>query len=80
MIVTNQSWTRITQFGKWIHAHEVPSLEDILSNPDSISYTKKVNEVLQPYADSLRELLRHPELADVRSVLAVEWLGKRDPS
>jgi hypothetical protein len=26
----------ITQLGKWVHAHEVPSLEDILSDPASI--------------------------------------------
>ena len=39
----------------------------------------EVNEVLQPYVDSLRELLHNPELADVRSVPAKQWLGKRDP-
>lgn len=65
--------------GKWIHAHEVPSVEDILSNPASIPYTKEINDALQPYVDSLRELLRNPKLADVRSVPAMKWLGKRDP-
>jgi hypothetical protein len=39
----------------------------------------EVDEALQPYVESLRELLRNPELADVRSVPAMEWLGKRDP-
>ena len=74
-IITN--W--ITQLGKWIHAHEIASLKDILSNPASIPYTMEVNEALQPYVDSLRELLRNPELADARSVPAMGWLGKRDP-
>ena len=39
----------------------------------------EINEALQPYVDSLRELLRNPKLADVRNVPAMEWLGKRDP-
>jgi hypothetical protein len=69
----------ITQLGKWVHAHEVPSLEDILSDPASIPYTMEVNEALQPYVDSLRELLCNPELVDIRSVPAMQWLGKRDP-
>lgn len=73
----------ITQLGKWIHAHEVPSVEDILSNPTSISYTREVNEALQPYVDSLQKLLRNPGpgFADVHSVPAMKWLarGKRDP-
>ena len=34
----------------------------------------EVNEALQPHIDSLCELLRNPELADVRSVPAVEFL------
>jgi hypothetical protein len=74
-IITN--W--MTQLGKWIHAHEVPSLEDILSNPVSIPYTAEVNEALQPYVDSLRKLLRSLELADTCSVPAMGWLGQRDP-
>jgi hypothetical protein len=69
----------ITQLGKWVHAHEVPSLEDILSDPASIPYTMEVKEALQPYVDSLRELLCNPELVDIRSVPAMQWLGKRDP-
>ena len=39
----------------------------------------EVNEALQSHIDSLRELLRNPELADVRSVPAVEFLRNRDP-
>ena len=65
--------------GKWIHAHEIPGLEDILSDPSSIPYTVEVNEALQPYIDNLRELLLNPELADVGSVPAMGWLGKRNP-
>ena len=73
----------ITQLGKWINAHKVPSVEDILSNPTSILYTREVNEALQPYVDSLQKLLRNPGpgFADVHSVPAMKWLahGKRDP-
>jgi hypothetical protein len=39
----------------------------------------EINEALHPYVDSLRELLRNPKLADVRSVPAMGWLGKQDP-
>ena len=39
----------------------------------------EVNEALQPHIDSLRELLQNPELANVHSIPAMEWLGKRDP-
>ena len=38
----------------------------------------EVNEALMPHVDSLRELLLSPELADVHSVPAVAFLGKRD--
>jgi hypothetical protein len=36
----------------------------------------EINEALKPYIDGLRELLHNPELADVRSAPAMEWLGK----
>lgn len=39
----------------------------------------EVNEALQPYVESLRELLHNPELADASSIPAVKCLGKRDP-
>lgn len=39
----------------------------------------EVNEALQPHVDSLCELLQNPELANVHSIPAMEWLGKRDP-
>ena len=66
-IITN--W--ITQLGKWMHAHEVPGLEDILSNFASIPYTVEVNEALQPYVDNLCELFCNLKLADAHSVSAM---------
>ena len=41
-----------------------------------MAYTMEVNEALQPHVDSLHELLQNPELANVHSIPAMEWLGK----
>ena len=39
----------------------------------------EVNEALLPHVDGLCKLLHNPELADVCSVPAMEWLCKQDP-
>jgi hypothetical protein len=65
--------------GKWTHAHEIPTIEDILSDPSSIPYTAEINRALQPHIKSLQDLLVNPKVADTRLVPAKGWLGKRDP-
>ncbi|TFK32445.1 hypothetical protein BDQ12DRAFT_773402 [Crucibulum laeve] len=48
---------RKIQLGKWKHAHEVDTVEDILADPSSIPYSKCVDEILSPHRLVLKKLL-----------------------
>jgi hypothetical protein len=66
------------QLGKWTHPHDLPTSEDILSDPTSIKYTDEVHKALEPHKGPLIRLLTspnsfHPEVShDV--VPAKKWL------
>ncbi|KAF5384204.1 hypothetical protein D9615_003104 [Tricholomella constricta] len=62
------------QLGKWMHACEVETPEDILANPDSIPYTKEVDDALTPAKAVLADLLRTPDRVPSAAVPAKEWI------
>ncbi|KAF9455210.1 hypothetical protein BDZ94DRAFT_1316510 [Collybia nuda] len=53
----------ILQLGKWKHACEVETVEDMLMAPGLIPYTSDVNEALSPSAGVLKSLLEAPDNA-----------------
>ncbi|KIJ98355.1 hypothetical protein K443DRAFT_104066, partial [Laccaria amethystina LaAM-08-1] len=64
--------------GKWTHTHEIPTAEDILSDPSTISYTGDVNKALSPHTGVLHRLLTAPNSSnpEISSNLipAKKWL------
>jgi hypothetical protein len=55
-----------------MHAYEVPTPEDILSDPSFVSYTPEMHTALSPFIPLLRKVLQNPE--DVEDVPAKSWL------
>ncbi|KAF9462831.1 hypothetical protein BDZ94DRAFT_1309354, partial [Collybia nuda] len=54
---------RLIRLGKWKHACEVETVEDMLMAPGLIPYTSDVNEALSPSAGVLKSLLEAPDNA-----------------
>jgi len=71
--------TKIVQLRKWTHPYQIPTAEDILSDPSSIPYTDEVNRALEPHKGPLIRLLTVPHslhtevLHDV--IPAKKWLA-----
>ena len=61
-----------------MHAHEIPTAEDILSDPSSIPYTDEVNKALEPHIGILCRLLTAPNISSPETSSAVipakKWL------
>ncbi|PPQ76027.1 hypothetical protein CVT24_006700 [Panaeolus cyanescens] len=72
---------RQTQLGKWTHASEVATSEDILSDPKSIPYTQLTDTVLTPFKTTLVHLTLHnmSEIND-SEVPAKKWLESTNQS
>ena len=68
----------IYQLGKWTHAHEIPTAEDILSDPSTIPYTNEINKALEPHIGILHRLLTAPNSSSLeissRVIPAKKWL------
>ncbi|KAJ6489664.1 hypothetical protein C8R47DRAFT_476034, partial [Mycena vitilis] len=47
------SWS---QLGRWTHACDIPSAEDLLADPASIPYNDEIASALAPHQDTLRRL------------------------
>ncbi|KIM36004.1 hypothetical protein M413DRAFT_14221 [Hebeloma cylindrosporum] len=70
---------RKIRLGKWTHPHNLPTSEDILSDPESIRYTDEVHKALEPHKGPLRRLLTspnslHPEVSH-EAIPAKKWLA-----
>ncbi|KAF5310768.1 hypothetical protein D9619_008108 [Psilocybe cf. subviscida] len=70
----NRTARRQIRLGKWDHACEAPTIEDILADPSSIPYTKDVDNALKPHAKLLYQLLVNPEQVDKQHVPAINWV------
>ncbi|KAF5379487.1 hypothetical protein D9615_006638 [Tricholomella constricta] len=71
---------RKIRLGKWTHACEVETPEDILANPDSIPYTKEVDDALTPAKAVLADLLKKPDGVPSAGVPAKEWIKAQKKS
>ncbi|KAF5319194.1 hypothetical protein D9619_008741 [Psilocybe cf. subviscida] len=65
---------RRIRLGKWDHAFNSPTPEDILSDPSSIPYSPVVDDALRPHADLLYQLLVAPKDVDRQHVPAIGWV------
>ncbi|KAG6893479.1 hypothetical protein C0992_009816, partial [Termitomyces sp. T32_za158] len=71
------SGRRRIRLGKWKHACEVSTAEDILMDPSLIPFSQDVEDALNPAADILRCLFTDPHLVDSEDVPAKAWLEQR---
>ena len=69
MLVSN-----LFQLGKWQHACEVPTAEDILSDPSSTKYTKEVDDALSPHKNVLTSLLFQLDALENENIPVKRWL------
>ncbi|KAF9455329.1 hypothetical protein BDZ94DRAFT_1180235, partial [Collybia nuda] len=66
---------RQIRLGKWKHACDVESPEDILISPGSIPFTSDVQKALSPFVKTLKALLSAPENIN-GNIPARTWLTK----
>ncbi|KAF8075742.1 hypothetical protein FPV67DRAFT_1648897 [Lyophyllum atratum] len=64
---------RKIRLGKWKHACDIETVEDILADPASIPYTKEVDAVLSPSTEVLKALLEAPDGSPAK-IPARDWL------
>lgn len=63
------------KLGRWKHAHEMDTSEDILSNPAAIPYTNEIDDILSPFKDVLRNLLTcKPKDLKNETIPAKSWI------
>jgi hypothetical protein len=63
------------KLGRWKHAHEIETSEDILANPASIPYTNEVDDILSPFKKILTNLLNcKPKDLKNETIPARLWL------
>ncbi|KAF8193466.1 hypothetical protein BJ912DRAFT_924635 [Pholiota molesta] len=65
------------KLGRWLHANQRPTSEDILSNPSSTPYTKEVNNIMTPASTVLKRLLLDPENTGKHWIPAKKWLQEQ---
>ncbi|KAF5324256.1 hypothetical protein D9619_011231 [Psilocybe cf. subviscida] len=70
----NRTARRQIRLGKWDHACEAPTIEDILADPSSTPYAEDVDDALKPHAKLLYQLLVNPEQVDKQHVPAINWV------
>ena len=68
------------QLGKWQHACEVPTAEDILSDPSSSKYTKEVDDALSPHKKVLTSLLFQLDGLENQNIPIKRWLESEQKS
>uniref|UniRef100_A0A8H7XLT6 Uncharacterized protein n=1 Tax=Psilocybe cubensis TaxID=181762 RepID=A0A8H7XLT6_PSICU len=69
---------RQIQLGKWEQAWQIPTDDDILSDPSSTPYSSEVDEALTPAKKILYDLLCDPEKVDSNLVPAKAWLESKN--
>ncbi|GBE89672.1 hypothetical protein SCP_1603360 [Sparassis crispa] len=62
------------QLGKWRHASQIPTEEDVLAEPDSYPFTEEIDRILTPHIHVLSALLNSPEEVDSTSVPVLQYL------
>ncbi|CAA7270203.1 unnamed protein product [Cyclocybe aegerita] len=65
---------RQIRLGRWKHAHEIETSEDILADPTSIPFSNEVECALRPAEGVLRDLLLDPQVVDSNQVPAKRQL------
>jgi hypothetical protein len=68
------------ELGKWKHARDVETSEDILADPSKIPYREEINKVLSPFKKLLKKLLTcGPDDLKSETIPARDWLesGKK---
>ncbi|KAF8891098.1 hypothetical protein CPB84DRAFT_1939271 [Gymnopilus junonius] len=72
-----QKERRGIRLGRWKHAYEVETSEDILADPSRVPYSADVDTALSPFKDTLKLLLeqRVDELGD-KVIPAKNWLER----
>ncbi|EDR02673.1 uncharacterized protein LACBIDRAFT_332179 [Laccaria bicolor S238N-H82] len=72
---------RVIRLGKWKHARDVKTSEDILADPSKIPYSEEINKILSPFKKLLKKLLTCYGPDDLKSEIipARDWLenGKK---
>ncbi|KAF9030656.1 hypothetical protein BJ165DRAFT_1358700 [Panaeolus papilionaceus] len=71
---------RKIRLGKWKHACDVPTSEDILSDPTSVPYTPLTHEILSPFKDVLMKLTLNSFSIKSNDVPAKRWLESKNQS
>ncbi|KAF8059494.1 hypothetical protein FPV67DRAFT_1426312, partial [Lyophyllum atratum] len=76
----NRTERRKIRLGKWMHALDAKTPEDILSDPASIPYTKEVDDALSDSKGVLSALLLNASSTSSKDVPAKAWLeeAKKD--
>ncbi|KAF9529541.1 hypothetical protein CPB83DRAFT_882745 [Crepidotus variabilis] len=74
---SDRTGRRAVRLGRWKHAFEYPSSEDILSDPSSIPHTPDIADILDPHIKVLRTLLTSPEIQKSGIVPAKAWLERQ---
>ncbi|CAA7263522.1 unnamed protein product [Cyclocybe aegerita] len=64
------------RLGRWKHAHEIETSEDILADPTSIPFSNEVECALRPAEGVLRDLLLDPQVVDSNQVPAKKPLTR----
>ncbi|GBE90256.1 hypothetical protein SCP_1901050 [Sparassis crispa] len=65
---------RKIRLGKWRHASQIPTEEDVLAEPDSYPFTEEIDRILTPHIHVLSALLNSPEEVDSTSVPVLQYL------
>ncbi|EDR06399.1 uncharacterized protein LACBIDRAFT_328726 [Laccaria bicolor S238N-H82] len=77
----NRLARRAIWLGKWKHAWDIETSEDILTDPSEIPYSEEINKILSPFKKLLKKLFTCYGPDDVKSeiILARDWLenGKK---
>lgn len=77
MHIIGPTWDQliyVQQLGKWLHAHEISTAEDILSDPSSFPYTPEMHEALAPSIRVLQTILSSPENVEDIQIPVKTWL------
>ncbi|KAF8214507.1 hypothetical protein K438DRAFT_1563128 [Mycena galopus ATCC 62051] len=71
---------RQVRLGRWTHASEVPSAEDMLANPSVIPYNEEISAALTPHRATLQQLLISPTHFPQNDIPALASLTNPDGS
>ncbi|KAJ6478267.1 hypothetical protein C8R45DRAFT_1216466 [Mycena sanguinolenta] len=83
--ITDDLWgnlkeRRRVRLGRWTHASEVPSAEDMLADPSAVPYNEEISAALSPHRATLQQLLISPTHFAQDDIPALASLTKPDGS